>query len=38
MFESRGLIDIKGVGRQETWFLLARRDDAPNATADAAAE
>jgi adenylate cyclase len=38
VFESRGLIDIKGVGRQETWFLLARRDDAPNATADAAAE
>jgi adenylate cyclase len=23
--ESRGAIDIKGVGRQEAWFLLARK-------------
>lgn len=25
-FESKGILDIKGVGPQETWFLIAERD------------
>ena len=25
-FESRGLIDIKGVGQQEAWYLTGRRN------------
>lgn len=27
VFESRGMVDIKGVGLQETWFLTARRPE-----------
>lgn len=38
IFESRGLVEIKGVGQQETWFLLARRDGIPEAETEAAAE
>jgi adenylate cyclase len=25
VLESRGLMDIKGVGRQEAWFLVGRK-------------
>ena len=32
-FEPRGEIDIKGVGKQTTWFLLAERKPAPGAKA-----
>ena len=27
-FESRGVVDIKGVGPQKTWFLIARKQKA----------
>ena len=36
VFESRGLIDIKGVGQQETWFLVGLPGD--EAKSDVAAE
>lgn len=35
-FESRGTIEIKGVGQQETWFLISERQ--PGAPRSAAAE
>ncbi len=38
IFESRGTIDIKGVGRQETWFLVGVRGSEPGPKAEAAAE
>jgi adenylate cyclase len=38
VFESRGIVEIKGVGQQETWFLLARRDGMSDAETEAAAE
>jgi adenylate cyclase len=38
LFESRGLIEIKGVGQQETWFLLERRDGRESTETEAAAE
>jgi class 3 adenylate cyclase len=38
-FEHRGIVDVKGKGPTETWFLLRRRDDAQpaEATAESAA-
>jgi adenylate cyclase len=38
VFESRGLVDLKGVGQQETWFLVAHRDGNAGAGTEAAAE
>jgi class 3 adenylate cyclase len=37
-FERRGLVDVKGKGRVETWFLLGRRTGATVETAAAAAQ
>jgi class 3 adenylate cyclase len=37
-FERRGLVDVKGKGRVETWFLLGRRAGATVETAAAAAQ
>ena len=37
MFESRGPIEIKGVGQQETWFLIGSGRTAVDGT-EAAAE
>ena len=34
-FESRGVMDIKGVGQQETWFLGGARSDIANKSAAA---
>jgi adenylate cyclase len=36
VLESRGMVEIKGVGQQETWFLIGVRDR--NASAEIAAE
>jgi adenylate cyclase len=38
VFESRGLVDIKGVGQQETWFLIGPRDLMAEPETEAAAE
>jgi adenylate cyclase len=37
-FESRGQIDIKGVGTQETWFLIDSGDRTSGSSTEAAAE
>lgn len=34
-FESRGMVEIKGIGQQEAWFLLGRRVDAGRSSAAA---
>jgi adenylate cyclase len=37
-FESRELIEVKGVGRQETWFLAGSREAAASVFASSPAE
>jgi len=38
VFESRGLIEVKGVGLQETWFLIGPRETTRSSGTDVAAE
>ena len=33
IYEARGPIEIKGIGAQETWFLVGERERAPDADA-----
>ena len=33
IYEARGPIEIKGIGAQETWFLIGERERAPAADA-----
>ena len=35
VYEARGPIEIKGIGAQETWFLIGERERAPDADAGA---
>lgn len=38
VFESRGIVEIKGVGAQETWFLVGRQGEVRDPVQGAAAE